>query len=153
MQLKLKRNRYSDWSVAGLRTIAGIGFIVHGWAKISRGTAGFEKLLLQIHTPYAHFMSILVPYLELIGGMLLILGFLTRIISTALIVVMLTAMFTIHIRYGFSTIQTTGLNTDGPIFGPPGYEINLLYIGILAFLLINGAGRVSADSGIKRGSA
>src|SRR5262245_34881806 len=45
-----------------------------------------------------------------------------------LIVMMLVAMFTVHLRYGFSAINTIGLTADGPQFGPPGYEVNLLYI-------------------------
>lgn len=142
--------KYSDWTVLALRAITGVGFIVHGWAKISRGTAGFEKLLAQTGVPLAHAMGMIVPYVELVGGIALVVGFLTRIISIPLIVVMLAAMFTINIHYGFSSIKMIGLNADGPVFGPPGYEINLLYIAILVFLLANGAGRLSLDHMLKR---
>ncbi|WP_431210328.1 hypothetical protein ACQ86N_30445 [Puia sp. P3] len=41
---------------------------------------------------------------------------------------MLVAMFTIHIHFGYSSIKTIGLTPGGPQFGPPRYEINLLYI-------------------------
>jgi putative oxidoreductase len=35
------------------------------------------------------------------------------------------------------------LTADGPQFGPPGYEVNLLYIAGLLALILGGAGRLS----------
>jgi len=67
-----------------------------------------------------------------------------------LIATMLIAMFTIHIHFGYSAVKTIGLRPDGPIFGPPGYEINLLYIAGLLSLLITGAGKYSVDALIGR---
>jgi uncharacterized membrane protein YphA (DoxX/SURF4 family) len=43
-----------DYAPLCLRMAIGIGFMVHGWAKISRGTGGFEKLLTQTGVPFAH---------------------------------------------------------------------------------------------------
>jgi hypothetical protein len=34
-------------------------------------------------------------------------------------------MFTVHLKYGVSAVNTIGLTADGPRFGPPGYEVNL----------------------------
>jgi len=59
---------------------------------------------------------------------------------------MLVAMFTIQINYGFSSVKTIGLTPQGPVFGPPGYEINLLYIAGLVSLIITGAGALSIDA-------
>ena len=139
-------NRYSSYSPLVLRLITGIGFMAHGWAKLSRGTAGFEKMLLQLGVPFPHVMGIVVPYIELLGGVALLVGLWIRIVSPLLMVTMLVAMFTIHIHYGFSSIKTIGLNAGGPVFGPPGYEINLLYVAILLSLVITGAGRFSVDA-------
>jgi hypothetical protein len=58
---------------------------------------------------------------------------------------MIVAMLTIHIHYGFSSANTIGLTPNGPLFGPPGYEINLLYIAGLLSLMITGAGKFSLD--------
>ena len=145
-------SKYSSWGLLGLRLVTGAGFIVHGWAKISRGTAGFEKLLTLLGVPLPHFMGVMVPYVELLGGIAILVGLMTRMVSIPLIAVMLTAMFTIHIHYGFSSIQTIGLTAQGPQFGPPGYEINLLYIAILLFLMTHGAGSFSLDRLLKTGS-
>tara|TARA_R110002049_G_scaffold214533_3_gene385986 strand:+ start:5541 stop:5990 length:450 start_codon:yes stop_codon:yes gene_type:complete len=141
--------RNFGWASLILRIISGTGFIIHGVAKLSRGTGGFEKLLTQLDVPFAQIMSNIVPYVELLGGICILIGLFTRIISLPLIVVMLTAMFTIHIQYGFSSINTIGLNENGPVFGPPGYEVNLLYIAILTTLIILGSGKLSIDEIIK----
>ena len=63
---------------------------------------------------------------------------------------MLVAMFKVHLRYGFSSIKTIGLGADGPVFGPPGYEVNLLYIAGLVALLLGGAGALSVDRWLER---
>jgi putative oxidoreductase len=62
-------------------------------------------------------------------------------------------MFTVHLKYGFSSVNTIGLTADGPKFGPPGYEINLLYIAGLISLILGGAGALSVDRHLSRNEA
>ena len=129
-----------------LRLIIGFGAMEHGWAKLSRGPAGFEKLLIYLGVPFHHLASRVVPYVELLGGIAILLGIFVTWVSIPLICTMLVAMFTIHIHYGFSAVKTIGLTASGPLFGPPGYEINLLYIAGLISLMLTGAGTLSIDS-------
>jgi putative oxidoreductase len=63
---------------------------------------------------------------------------------------MFVAMITVHFRYGFSSIKTIGLTESGPVFGPPGYEVNLLYIAGLLVLVLAGAGPLSIDQWRRR---
>ena len=91
-------------------------------------------------------MSWITPFLEVFGGAAIFLGIVVSITAVPLIVTMLVAMFGIHIHYGFSAVKTIGLTPQGPVFGPPGYEITLLYICGLISLLISGAGRFSVDA-------
>jgi len=128
----------------------GYGFIIHGWAKLSRGPANFEKLLVQLGVPMHHLMSWIVPLVELLGGFAILMGAFVSIAAVPLIVVMLTAIFTVHLKYGFSSIKTIGLGPDGPLFGPPGYEVALLYIAGLIAIILSGAGTLSVDSLIRR---
>ena len=65
--------------------------------------------------------------------------------SVPLIIVTLTAMFTVHFQYGFSTIKLLAVTPAGAQFGPPGYEMNLLYIIGLLVLVLGGSGRYSLD--------
>ena len=134
-----------------MRLVMGVGFLVHGWAKLSRGPAGFGNLLAQIGLPFPGLTAWLVTLLEIAGGAALIIGAFVAIVSIPLIVSMVVAMITVHMRYGFSSIKTIGLTANGPVFGPPGYEINLLYIAGLLILILAGAGPVSIDALLARG--
>ena len=84
--------------------------------------------------------------LEIIGGAAIFAGALVTYASIPLIAMMVVAMFTIHARYGFSSINTIGLTAAGPQFGPPGYEVNLLYIAGLLAVIIGGPGALSVDA-------
>jgi putative oxidoreductase len=79
-----------------------------------------------------------------------LIGAFVAIVSIPLLLSMLSAMFTVSIKYGFSAVNTIGLTPEGPQFGPPGYEINLLYIAGLVALILGGAGALSIDSLRKR---
>ena len=91
-----------------------------------------------------------VTILELAGGFALIIGAFVVFVSVPLMISMFTAMITVNLRYGFSAIKTIGLTATGPVFGPPGYEINLLYIGGLFVLILAGAGPLSVDQLLRR---
>ncbi|EDY16962.1 DoxX family protein [Chthoniobacter flavus Ellin428] len=124
----------------------GYGFMEHGWAKLAHGPANFERLLGQIGAPLPHLTSWVVPAVELLGGAAILLGAYVSVAAIPLIAVMLVATFTVHLRYGFSSIKTIGLTPAGPVFGPPGFEVALLYIAGLVALILGGAGAFSVAS-------
>ena len=129
-----------------LRFAIGFSFMAHGWAKLSRGPAGFEKLLTQLNVPFPHLMSWLTPLTEVAGGLAIFVGLFSSLAAIPLIITMLVAMFSIHIHYGYSAVKTIGLTPLGPQFGPPGYEINLNYIAGLLSIMISGPGAWSLDA-------
>jgi putative oxidoreductase len=141
------RNRdfWGQWVPLPLRLIIGFGFTAHGWAKLSRGPSGFAKLLAQIGAPLPEVTAWLSTFLEILGGLAIFVGAFVEVVSVPLIVMMLVAMFTVHLKYGFSSVNTTGLTEEGPRFGPPGYEVNLLYIAGLVSLILGGAGALSVE--------
>jgi Predicted membrane protein len=120
--------------------------MAHGWAKLSRGPAGLEKLLTQISVPMPHLNALLLPFIELIGGLAIFVGAFITVVSIPLILTMLVAIVTVSYKFGFSSVNTIGLTPAGPKFGPPGYEINLLYIAGLLSLMLSGAGMFSVDA-------
>jgi putative oxidoreductase len=136
---------WRQWAPLPLRLVIGYGFIAHGWAKLSRGPAGFAKLLDQIGAPLPDSTAWLSTLIEILGGLAILAGAFVAVVSAPLIGMMLVAMFTVHLRYGFSAINTIGLTADGPQFSPPGYEVNLLYIAGLLALILGGAGPLSID--------
>jgi putative oxidoreductase len=125
--------------------------MAHGWAKLSRGPSGFAKLLEQIGAPLPELTAWVSTLVEILGGLAILAGAFVAVVSVPLIVMMLVAMFTVHLRYGFSAINTIGLTAAGPQFGPPGYEVNLLYIAGLLALILGGAGPLSIDRLLARG--
>ncbi len=133
----------SCWVSLPLRLIIGFGFMAHGWAKWSKGPGEFARLLDQIGVPLPEATAWMVMLLEFFGGLAIVVGAFVAVVSIPLIASMLVAMFTVHLKYGFSAIKTIGLTEAGPQFGPPGYEVNLLYIAGLLALILVGAGALS----------
>jgi putative oxidoreductase len=132
------------WALLPLRLIVGFGFLAHGVAKWNRGPENFGKLLDQIGVPFAVSTAWVITLVEILGGLAIIIGFFVTVASIPLIMTMVGAMLTVHLPYGFSSVNTIGLTAVGPAFGPPGYEINLLYIGALLALAVLGPGPLAA---------
>ncbi|MGN6370974.1 MAG: GNAT family N-acetyltransferase [Phycisphaerae bacterium] len=125
-----------SWGLLPLRLIIGVGFLMHGLAKWNRGPENFAKLLAWVGTPFPLETAWGVTVLEIVGGVALIVGAFVVVISIPLMASMIVAMVTVHFRYGFSSINTVGLTSNGPVFGAPGYEINLLYVcGLMGLVL------------------
>jgi putative oxidoreductase len=149
MDIPLRTRRLNEWAMLLLRLIVGYGFFAHGMAKWSRGPEKFAKLLSVIQVPYPAVSAWAVTGVELLGGLAIMLGAFVVIASIPLAISMLVAMFSIHVRYGFSAVNTIGLTATGPVFGPPGYEINLLYIAALIAVSLAGPGALSTDAWLK----
>ena len=138
-----------SWALLPLRVIVGVGFLAHGMAKWHRGPDKFAKLLQLIGTPSPLVTAWLVTGLEVLGGLAIIIGAFVLLASIPLFISMVVAMLTIHVHYGFSVVNTIGLTATGPVFGPPGYEINLLYMCALAALALVGPGALSVDQWLR----
>ena len=92
-------------------------------------------------------MAQLTTATELVGGFAVILGAFVAIVSLPMAAVLLVAMFTVHLPYGFSAIKLIGVTAAGAQFGPPGYEVDLLYVACLATLVMGGAGPATDEMG------
>jgi len=135
-----------------LRLVLGIGFTVHGYPKLltASGYESFVGMLDGIGVPLPGLMGWLVAALELVGGLALIAGALVTIVSVLGSVNMLVALLAVHLPHGFSFMNITGQTEQGPKFGMPGYEVNLLYIAGFLALAILGGGRYSIDGAVRR---
>ena len=71
------------------------------------------------------------------------------LISLPLAAVLLVAIFTVHLSYGFSSIKLMAVTPAGAQFGPVGYECNLLYLACLAALVLGGSGPMAIDGLVK----
>jgi putative oxidoreductase len=132
-------------SLLALRLIVGFGFAAHGYAKLARGPERFAAILQQMGIPAPGPVAWATSLLELVGGIALMLGAYVVPLSLPLAAVMATAMFGVHLRYGFSSVRLQAMSASGAVFGPVGYELNLLYIGALAAVALGGTSPLSVD--------
>lgn len=142
------RHRRLDWAPLVLRLVIGFGFVAHGWAKLHRGPDKFAAVLAWIGVPLPHFMAWLTTLTELATGAAMLAGAFVTLVSVPMLAILLVAMFSVHLQYGFSSINTVGMDAvTGSKFGPPGMETDLLYIGGLLLLgWGTGAGAFSVDA-------
>jgi len=134
-----------QWALLPLRLLVGFGFAAHGYAKLARGTDNFAAILAAMKIPAPDAMAWVTALLELLGGASILLGAYVALLSVPLAAVMVTAMFGVHLRYGFSSIRLKALSEAGAEFGPVGYELNLFYIAALLVLALSGPGVLSFD--------
>lgn len=139
----------ASWYAIPLRLIVGFGFIEHGFAKLSRGADDFIAILHAIGTPFAAVLGWGTISIEIVGGLMILLGILVPIAAVPMIAVLLVAIFTVHLPNGFSSIKLVSYDAAGAHFGQPGYETGLLYIAALLALCIGGAGPLSLDGYLK----
>jgi putative oxidoreductase len=136
----------ANWYAVPLRLIVGFGFLEHGYAKLARGADGFIAILHAIGTPLAHLAGWATIMVEIVGGLMILLGAFVPAAALAMISVLLVAIFTVHLPYGFSSIKLLSYDTAGAHFGQPGYETDLLYVAALVALCLGGAGPLSLDN-------
>jgi putative oxidoreductase len=82
---------------------------------------------------------------EILGGLAVLLGALVPLASIPMAAVLLVAIFTVHLPYGFSSIKLQVVTAAGAQFGPPGFETDLLYLACLAALVLGGSGPLAVE--------
>lgn len=122
---------FAPLSYAFTRFCAGAIFIPHGMQKLLGGAAADKfvaALGLADPTPWAGVMGVL----ELVGGIMLALGLLTRPVALLLAAELLTMIFAVHIHNGFA-------------WSNGGIQYPLLLLALCLAALFRGGGRYSLD--------
>jgi len=141
----MQRLDLSRWAVLPMRILVGFGFIEHGFAKLWRGPGVFAGILQQLGVPLPHVATWLTIGTELAGGLALLLGAFVIWASILTASVLLVAMVTVHLQYGFSSVKLLSVSASGAQFGPVGFELDLLYLAALLLLAVQGPGPLSID--------
>ena len=135
-----------------LRLMAGGVFLWEGVMKfvfVSQGVGRFTKLGM----PFPHFTADFVGYLEIVGGLLLLSGLMTRLIAIPFIIEMIVAILSTKISMFLGT-SPLPLPPSPPQIGMWAvlHEVRSEYAQLLtsAFLLINGPGKWSLDALLQR---
>lgn len=142
---RLTSGLLQSWGALPLRLIVGFGFMEHGYAKLARGPEAFTHVLQALGTPAPELMSWATIIVELAGGLAVLLGALIPLASIPMAIVLLVAIFTVHVPNGFSSIKLLAVDASGAHFGQPGYETDLLYLAALISLVISGSGPLALD--------
>jgi len=128
---EIKEKVLNDVVFMGLRSALGVIFIAHGVSKFDPGFTGF---LNNIGLPPE--MQIPIALAELVPGILMIIGVLTRISAALLSIIMLGAIF--HVK------QAQNLTGQG------GFEIDLILLASALVILVAGPGRISLSHIVKK---
>ena len=115
-----------SWYAIPLRLIVGFGFIQHGYAKLARGPEDFIGVLHAMGLPSSFLLGWLTIIVELVGGLMILVGALIPLATLPMVIVLFVAIITVHLPNGFSSIKLQSYDAGGAHFGQPGYETDLL---------------------------
>ncbi len=146
----LNRPSVARWAPIPLRLMVGYGFMQHGFAKLAKGPEVFAAILHAVGVPAPHLMAWLTIMTEVFGGLAVLLGAFVPLVSLPMAALLLVAIFTVHLPYGFSSIKLLSVTSGRAQFGQPGYECDLLYLACLATLVLAGSGPLAIDGYLKR---
>lgn len=93
------------WYAIPLRLIVGFGFMQHGFAKLARGSEDFINVLHAIGVPAPFLLGWATIIVELVGGLFILLGAFVPLVTIPMIVVLVVAIFSVHLPNGFSSIK------------------------------------------------
>jgi putative oxidoreductase len=126
-----------------LRLAAGLIFLPHGWSKVSgAGPAAFAAdMAANYHLPT--FLGYLAAYAELVGGVLLIAGLLTRLDAILLAGTMFVATFVVQLSDALYEVPPGAIKLFVAL---KGIELPLAMFAICMALLLSGGGRFSLDA-------
>jgi putative oxidoreductase len=141
------------WYAIPLRLIVGYGFIEHGYAKLARGPESFTNILSALGVFDPSLLAWATILTEIFGGLPVVIGLFVPLVSAPMIVVLLVAIFTVHLPNGFSSIKLLSVTTAGAQFGQPGYETDLLYLAMIIALVLGGSGPLALDRYLFRSGA
>ena len=123
----------ADIAILILRLALGFMFAAHGLQKAfglfgGPGIDGFSEMLSGLGFKPSLFWAYLAAYAELVGGILLAVGFLTRGTASVLLVLILVAAFKVHLNKGFFLSQG-------------GFEYTLIIFSVCLSLILLGPGK------------
>ena len=131
-EANLKQNVLHDITHWGISASIGVIFIVHSLKKFD---PSWQEWLISIGIPPE--LQLPIALAEFIGGILLVVGVLTRITSSIFAVILLGAIF--HIRW-----------ENGFFVSKGGWEWDLVMLAAVLAIIVAGPGRISISHLVKK---
>lgn len=127
-----------DATLLIFRTVLGVVFVAHGCKKFMiDGMVETTGQFSALGIPQPKLSAYLSAVGEIVGGAFLVVGFLTTLVAGALALMMLAALYFVHLDSGF--FVTSG-----------GFEYVLVLISGLFMIVVFGSGRASVDAILQR---
>jgi len=134
---------YPSWSHLVLRLALGVTFFAHGSQKVfgAFGGPGLRNTI-NVFREYLGIppaATVLAALVECFGGLAMVVGLLSRPVALAMIGVMATAAWKVHVKNGFF------LNLQNEPGKGHGFEFNFVLAAMALAIAIGGGGRWSID--------
>jgi putative oxidoreductase len=135
-------NSNSGFAPLALRIPVGIIFIAHGAQKLfgafgGYGLQGTGQWMASIGLEPGYLMALLAGSGEFFGGLLILVGLLTRPAALVLAMTMVVAIFSVHF-------------SNGLFMSNNGYEFALALLAVSISLVFSGSGKVALDGFIAK---
>lgn len=130
-------NKY-EASTLILRLVLGLTFLIHGVVKFQGGIENTVGWFASISLP--GFLAYAVALIEVVGGIALIIGLGSKIVSALFAIIMLGAIFTAKLSLGFLG--------NGQMAG---YELDVALLAMAVFITINGSKLFAVDQLFAKG--
>ncbi|WP_078429911.1 DoxX family protein [Alkalihalobacterium alkalinitrilicum] len=111
-----------------LRVVLGLSFFIHGLDKFQAGIGNIAGFFESLGIP--GFLAYVVALIELVGGIALVLGIGTRVVSILIAIIMVGAVFTFKFSVGFLD----------------GYELDLAFLAMSIYLAITNKSAYAVDN-------
>jgi putative oxidoreductase len=130
-------NRFQPFGALVMRLVLGIIMTRYGYGKIipSGSLYTFSHMVVRLHLPI--WLGYLAAFTEFFGGLLLIVGLLTRIVAIMMVIEMAVAIIKVHLH--------------GGLMGPNSMAFPLTCFTIALMLVFTGCGWLGLDDFAGRG--
>ena len=125
---------YTGYLALALRLWVGANFIIHARPKLGAGAAGAAGFAKTLGAPGGAAKA--VTYLELLGGIFLIIGLIVPVVAVLFIIQFLAISIAKSVKMHASYINP----------GKASYEIDVLYLILSIVILVLGSGVLSLDA-------
>jgi putative oxidoreductase len=137
-------DRFQGLGALVMRVVLGVIMVAYGYTKIVPKDAlyNFSHMVVRMHLPLA--LGYVSAFTEFFGGMLLIVGLLTRVVAFMMAIDMAVAIIKVHLH--------------GGLLGPNSFALPLALLSISLMLVFTGCGWLGLDdfagrsSGVRKAS-
>jgi putative oxidoreductase len=134
-------SRFEPYAPTILRVVTGVLFILHGLPKF-QDMASFVGFFESLRIPAPGIMAPFIAILEVVGGLLLVLGIASRWISLLFVIEMIVSTLLVKLP-GVGIIAPPGAQTAGA-------EVDLMLLAMSLAVLILGPGVPSVERNVLR---